>query len=56
MYVGGGDGLTALCRSTGEGLWRVTFGDFVTCSPSVVDGRAFIGSADGWLYGVGRAR
>jgi outer membrane protein assembly factor BamB len=44
--------LHSLSRATGEKQWRVTFGRFVYSSPAVVDGRAYVGSADGHLYCV----
>ena len=40
----------ALDASTGKGVWRFTAGGRVDSPPTIWQGRALFGSADGWVY------
>jgi outer membrane protein assembly factor BamB len=42
--------VVALHSETGKELWRFTTGGRVDSPPSIHDGRAYFGSADGWVY------
>ncbi|MBT5846325.1 MAG: PQQ-binding-like beta-propeller repeat protein [Verrucomicrobiales bacterium] len=42
--------VVALHAETGKELWRFTTGGRVDSPPSIHDGRAYFGSADGWVY------
>jgi len=42
--------VVALNAETGAELWRFTAGGRVDSPPSIRDGRAYFGSADGWVY------
>ena len=42
--------VVALHAKTGKELWRFTTGGRVDSPPSIHDGRAYFGSADGWVY------
>tara|TARA_B100000676_G_scaffold63020_1_gene62391 strand:+ start:2814 stop:6668 length:3855 start_codon:yes stop_codon:yes gene_type:complete len=42
--------VVALNAETGKVIWRYTTGGRVDSPPSIHDGRAYFGSADGWAY------
>lgn len=52
IYIGGGHAPRIDCRSreTGELLWSYETGDLVFSTPTIVDGRMFVGCHDGYLY------
>lgn len=53
LYTGHSGGvLVALDIADGEVRWRTPLAEFVTCPPTVHDGRVYVGAADGRVYGV----
>lgn len=47
-----GGELVAVDSADGEVRWRTPLAEFVTCPPTVHDGRVYVGAADGRVYGV----
>lgn len=57
VYVGNGDGVSAVARSDGDVRWELSFADdgdepYVKSSPAVADDLLVIGASDGTLRGV----
>jgi outer membrane protein assembly factor BamB len=51
--VGGSDGIVrALDATTGTPRWTAYTGGAVPYPPSIADGRALVGSGDGWVYAL----
>lgn len=42
----------ALDQQSGKSLWSFTAGGRIDSPPTIYDGKAFFGSADGWVYAV----
>lgn len=52
VYVGSGSSLYAVDAHDGQQRWGFLTGHYVTSSPTVVDGRVYVGSWDNHLYAV----
>jgi outer membrane protein assembly factor BamB len=50
VFIGGSDGVVRALDAGGKPRWTAYTGGAIRYPPAIADGRAFVGSGDGWAY------